>query len=85
MPPRGDKPPRCPSPVPPAQLVMYPILNLQRQPHRQDLHWYLRSLEEVVIVALRAAAGLEAERVPGLTGVWVDGHKLAAIGVRAKK
>lgn len=69
----------------PAQLVMYPILNLQRQPHRQDLHWYLRSLEEVVIVALREAAGLEAERVPGLTGVWVDGHKLAAIGVRAKK
>ncbi len=67
----------------PGQLVMYPILNLQR--HQPDLHWYLRNLEEVVIRALEEVSGLRGERIPGLTGVWVDGHKVAAIGVRAKK
>lgn len=67
----------------PGQLVMYPILNLQR--HQPDLHWYLRNLEEVVIRALYEVSGLRGERIPGLTGVWVDGHKVAAIGVRAKK
>lgn len=65
------------------QLVMYPILNLTQ--HTQDLHWYLRGLEEVIIRALADTSGLEATRIPGLTGVWVDGHKLAAIGVRARK
>jgi hypothetical protein len=65
------------------QLVMYPILNLNR--HTQDLHWYLRVLEEVVIRALADTSGLQGERVPGMTGVWVDGQKLAAIGVRARK
>jgi hypothetical protein len=67
----------------PLQLVMYPILDLSR--HQQDLHWYLRSLEEVVITALATTSGLRGERIEGLTGVWVDGAKLAAIGVRARK
>lgn len=67
----------------PGQLVMYPILNLHR--HTRDLHWYLRSLEEVVIRALDNTSGLQGGRVPGMTGVWVDGHKLTAIGVRARK
>jgi hypothetical protein len=62
---------------------VYPILDLSR--HTQDLHWYLRSLEEVLIRALASTSGLTGERVAGLTGVWVDGHKLAAIGVRARK
>jgi lipoyl(octanoyl) transferase len=62
---------------------MYPILNLRK--FRQDLHWYLRSLEEVAIIALDRVSGLQGERIPGLTGVWVDGCKVAAIGVRAKK
>jgi lipoyl(octanoyl) transferase len=62
---------------------MYPILNLNR--HTQDLHWYLRSLEEVIVRALADTSGLQGERVLGMTGVWVDGHKLAAIGVRARK
>jgi hypothetical protein len=39
----------------PPQLVMYPILNLHR--HTRDLHWYLRSLEEVVIRALDNTSG----------------------------
>lgn len=62
---------------------MYPILDLTQ--HTQDLHWYLRGLEEVIIRALADTSGLGATRIPGLTGVWVDGHKLAAIGVRARK
>jgi hypothetical protein len=62
---------------------MYPILDLTK--HKQDLHWYLRCLEEVIIRALAETSGLQGERVEGLTGVWVDGAKLAAIGIRARK
>ena len=67
----------------PGQLVMYPILNLRD--HQKDLHWYLRQLEEVVIRALDEVSGLKGERVEGLTGVWVSGCKVAAIGVRATR
>jgi lipoyl(octanoyl) transferase len=63
----------------PGQLVGYPILDLK--PDRCDLHRYVRDLEEVLIRAL-ADFGVEAARVPGLTGVWVGDEKLAAIGVR---
>ncbi len=63
----------------PGQLVGYPILDLK--PDRQDLHRYLRDLEQVLIVAA-AELGVAAGRVEGLTGVWADGGKIAAIGVR---
>lgn len=66
----------------PGQLVGYPILNLER--HRKDLHWYLRQLEEVLIRVLDSY-GLEGDRVPGLTGVWVEGHKVAAIGIKVSR
>ncbi|MCX7595756.1 MAG: lipoyl(octanoyl) transferase LipB [Fischerella sp.] len=66
----------------PGQLVGYPILNLQR--HRQDLHWYLRQLEEVLIRAL-ARYGLQGERIKGFTGVWVQGRKVAAIGIKVSR
>jgi lipoyl(octanoyl) transferase len=66
----------------PGQLVLYPVLNLQR--HGGDLHLYLRSLEQVVIELL-AELGLEGGRLPGLTGVWLEGRKLAAIGVGARR
>jgi lipoyl(octanoyl) transferase len=66
----------------PGQLVGYPILNLQR--HRPDLHWYLRQLEELVILVL-AHYGLEGERIPGLTGVWVENQKVAAIGIKVSR
>lgn len=65
----------------PGQLVIYPIVDLEQ--HRKDLHWYLRQLEEVVIVALKEN-GIEGGRVTGLTGVWVENRKIASIGVHAR-
>jgi lipoyl(octanoyl) transferase len=66
----------------PGQLVGYPILNLCR--HQQDLHWYLRQLEEVLI-RLLGQYGLQGDRLEGLTGVWVEGYKVAAIGIKVKR
>jgi lipoyl(octanoyl) transferase len=54
----------------PGQLVGYPILNLRQ--HRQDLHWYLRQVEESLIRAL-AQHGLSCGRRAGYTGVWTVG------------
>ncbi|XP_077215027.1 octanoyltransferase LIP2p, chloroplastic-like [Tasmannia lanceolata] len=67
----------------PGQLIMYPIINLRY--HKMDLHWYLRSLEEVVIRVLSSTFSIEASRLEGLTGVWVGNQKVAAIGVRASR
>jgi lipoyl(octanoyl) transferase len=66
----------------PGQLVGYPILNLNA--YQRDLHWYLRQLEEVIIQVL-AVYSLEGTRIPGLTGVWVEGQKVAAIGIKVSR
>jgi lipoyl(octanoyl) transferase len=63
----------------PGQLVGYPIFDLK--PDRQDAHRWLRDIEEALIGVL-SDFGLEGGRKDGLTGVWVDDRKLAAIGVR---
>lgn len=63
----------------PGQLVGYPILDLK--PDRQDLLGYLRDLETMLIAALEEL-GVRGGTVPGLTGVWVEDRKIAAIGVR---
>ena len=66
----------------PGQVVGYPILNLTH--YQQDLHWYLRQLEEVIIRVLKHY-DLKAERIDGLTGVWVGHHKVAAIGIKVSR
>ncbi len=66
----------------PGQLVGYPILNLRY--YQQDLHWYLRQLEEVLI-RLLGIYGLQGERLAGMTGVWLEGHKVAAIGIKVSR
>jgi lipoate-protein ligase B len=65
----------------PGQLVGYPIVDLKR--HTKDLHWYLRRVEEALIIAA-APFGIVAERSAGQTGVWTRGRKLASIGVHAR-
>jgi lipoyl(octanoyl) transferase len=81
----------------PGQLVGYPIFDLHG--FRKDLHWYLRRLEDVLILAL-AELGIEAFRVPDFTGVWVgdaaaaadpaaraagEARKIASIGVHVSR
>ncbi len=65
----------------PGQLVGYPIVNLRE--HREDLHWYLRQVEAVLIHAL-GTIGIAAERSAGRTGVWTGDRKIASIGVHAR-
>ncbi|TVQ43056.1 MAG: lipoyl(octanoyl) transferase [Gloeocapsa sp. DLM2.Bin57] len=66
----------------PGQIVGYPILNLHH--YQTDLHWYLRQLEEVIIQLLKIY-DLQAYRLPGFTGVWLEGYKIAAIGIKVKR
>jgi lipoyl(octanoyl) transferase len=62
----------------PGQLVGYPILDLRDW--RRDVVAYVRTIEQAIIGTL-ADFGIDAGREPGMTGVWVDGRKIAAIGV----
>jgi lipoyl(octanoyl) transferase len=70
----------------PGQLVGYPILNLAH--FKEDLGWYLRSLEQTIIDLL-ATYNIEAFRIAGRTGVWVGTEgteeKICAIGVHASR
>ncbi len=66
----------------PGQLVGYPIFDLSE--HRPDLHWFMRQLEQSVIVALQDL-GIGGERNEGYTGVWTGGRKIASIGIHVKQ
>jgi lipoyl(octanoyl) transferase len=66
----------------PGQLVAYPVLDLS--PDRRDVRRYVRDLEEVMIRTC-ADYGVEAGRIPGLTGTWVGRDKIGAIGVRISR
>lgn len=72
----------------PGQLVGYPILDLEK--FKTDLGWYLRSLEEVIILTL-ASYGIRGERSPGETGVWIDPdikgkeRKICAMGIKCSR
>lgn len=66
----------------PGQLVGYPIFHLND--HGRDVHRYLRNVEEALIRTL-ATYGIDGDRVPGLTGVWVGSEKVAAIGIGVRQ
>lgn len=66
----------------PGQLVGYPILRLEN--YYRDVHRYLRDLEETIIRSLERF-GISAGRTDGMTGVWIDGRKIAAIGVKVTR
>jgi lipoyl(octanoyl) transferase len=66
----------------PGQIVGYPILDLR--PDRQDVHRYVRDLEDVMIRTC-AEFGVQAKRIAGLTGAWVGNEKIGAIGVRISR
>lgn len=66
----------------PGQIVGYPIFDLREW--KRDVAAYVRAVEEVIIRAL-ASFGVNAGRVAGATGVWVDGAKVAAIGVHLSR
>ena len=71
----------------PGQIVGYPILDLDN--FFTDIHVYLRTLEEAVILTL-ADYGIKSGRYPGYTGVWLDGdneraRKICALGVRCSR
>lgn len=68
----------------PGQLVCYPILDLNR--HGRDVKRYVRDLEEAVIRTV-GAFGLEAARIDGLTGVWLERppRKICSIGVHISR
>lgn len=72
----------------PEQLVGYPILDLDN--YKTDLGWYLRSLEEVIILTI-GEYGLKGERSAGETGVWIEAaikgkeRKICAMGIRCSR
>ncbi len=72
----------------PGQLVGYPIFDLET--FKTDLGWYLRSLEEIIILTM-AAYGLHGDRSKGETGVWIEPHekgkerKICAMGIRCSR
>jgi lipoyl(octanoyl) transferase len=66
----------------PGQLVGYPILDLQQW--KRDVGAYVRAIEQTIIDTL-ADFDIPAGRIPKLTGVWVDGQKIAAIGVHISR
>lgn len=66
----------------PGQLVGYPVLRLDRR--GRSVHGYIRTLEEAIIRTL-AEFGVPAERQQGLTGVWTEAGKVAAIGIAVSR
>jgi len=66
----------------PGQIVGYPIMDLHN--YKMSISWYMRTLEEVIIRSLDKF-GISADRKDGLTGVWVEDEKIAALGVRISR
>lgn len=67
----------------PGQLVAYPILDLRG--YKQDIHWYMRALEEAILLALESVGVEGAVREGDVTGIWIGGKKVAALGVKVRR
>lgn len=73
----------------PGQITVYPILDLRS--YRQDIHWYMRALEEAIMLAIskcdnsNSNSNLQPERQANVTGVWVNDFKIAAVGICCRK
>lgn len=67
----------------PGQLTVYPIIDLRG--YKQDIHWYMRALEEAILLSLQKVGISGAMREDDVTGVWVDGKKIAALGVKIRR
>jgi lipoyl(octanoyl) transferase len=67
----------------PGQLVVYPILDLRG--YKQDIHWYMRALEEAILLALHSVGVKGATREEAVTGVWVGKKKIAALGIKVRR
>src|SRR5690606_15550204 len=65
----------------PGQLVGYLIVSLEKS---RDLHRFLREMEQALINAL-GMIGLAAARRKGMTGIWLDKRKIAAMGVAVRQ
>lgn len=68
----------------PGQLTAYPVLQL-KEGYAADVHWYVRALEEAAARALRRAGVNDVGREDGITGLWVRGKKVAAVGVGVRR
>jgi lipoyl(octanoyl) transferase len=76
----------------PGQLVAYPIVDLRRLPHPDDVHDFVRLMERAMIAAI-GDFGVEARVIEGLTGVWVgadpppagDARKIGSIGIHVRR
>lgn len=67
----------------PGQMVAYPLVNLGSK-LRKDVHRYLRQLEMTLIRTLKSF-GLQGERVPPWTGIWIGRKKIASIGIAVRR
>jgi lipoyl(octanoyl) transferase len=67
----------------PGQLIGYPLFQLSE--YREDLHWFLRSIEDIIMQVL-AEYGIASGRVEGKTGVWIEQErKICAIGLHCSR
>lgn len=66
----------------PGQIVGYPIIKLSEW--KEDTHLYLRNLEQIIIDVC-SDYGLQTGRIDGLTGVWIEDRKIAAIGIKVSR
>ncbi len=66
----------------PGQIVMYPLIDLKR--HKVGIKWLVNGIEEALIQTMKAYA-IEANRKEKAPGVYVEGEKIASLGLRVRK